>query len=465
MNAVLKPFRKEISWGGSRPAVADKKKRGRLPESQDSSAVGDKQKRARHSERTDSSAVGDEQERARLRERKECGKQRSVRLTEKKDCTKETSVSDAAIVLVRVPTGSRYQPRVESRSDFLSPCEADIGAHGVAGLRNRLRIQPPCSLLGGGAFGKVYRMSAVPWSVVGEVAPQTVAVKVMSKMEETKQEQAQLARHARREIDLLTMVAGSPGIIELLSWTEGLFDVHLAFPLYTEDLHSYTRRGALKVVQPGRSDEMPSICKQLLSGLSRLHELQILHRDVKPLNMLVHLSAVGDVEQTRAVLADLGGAIQISARVGFPAIPLGAQESEPTTYQYRAPELFVWKRCRLCSYPSDVWAMGVSIAQMDLGCVPFGRAQMQRSQMEDIFVDQLRVLYKKSPGSLDAQMRKDPTQFLQVLGALKLQEASCLPWGRSRGSVFQVFLRKFFFPSPESRPLARTLAQDKALSG
>ena len=249
-------------------------------------------------------------------------------------------------------------------------------------------------------------MLAVPWSAaLGSVVPQTVAVKVISKMEDTKEEQTQVAKHARREIALLTMVAGSPGIIELLSWTEGLFDVHLALPVYTEDLHHYTQRGALKVVELGRPDELPSICKQLLTGLSRLHELQILHRDVKPLNMLVHMSAVGDVggvKSTRAVLADLGSACQMNAGVGFLVKPMGG---EPTTYQYRAPELFVASRCRGCSYPCDVWAMGVSIAHMDLGTVPFGRLQMQRSQMEDSFADQLRVLCKANSEMFDVHVR------------------------------------------------------------
>ena len=149
------------------------------------------------------------------------------------------------------------------------------------------------------------------------------------------------------------MVAGSPGIIQLLSWTEGLFDVHLSFPLCTEDLHTYMRRGALKVVRPGPPDNIHCSCKQLLSGLSRLHELQITHRYVKPLNMLVNVSAVGNAEQHIAVLADLGGAIRMSAPVGSACIPVDAQGSDPTTYHYRAPELFVKKQCRRCSYHSD----------------------------------------------------------------------------------------------------------------
>ena len=446
INKVLLKYRKGIQWGGRRIVVASKKKKTKLPKRPNSSAFGDKQRGA------SSAAVGDTQKRA-----------NPQRVTGNSDHKNDTGAPDSTI-------RAESQLLVESRSDVLPPREAAIGAHGVIGLLNRLRIQPPCTLVGGGAFGKVYRMSAVPWSAAtGSVVTQTVAVKVVSKMDDNiSEEQTQVAKHARREIALLTMVAGSPGIVELLSWSEGLFDVHLAFRVYTEDLQRYTQRGALKVVEPGRSDELPSICKQLLTGLSRLHELQILHRDVKPLNMLVHMSAVGDVggvKSTRAVLADLGGACQMTAGVGFLANPVavGVQESEPTTYQYRAPELFVCKRFRRCSYPCDVWAMGVSIAHMDLGNVPFGRLQMRRSQMEDIFADQLRVLCKANSGMFDVHVREDPTQFLKKLGSLKLREASCLPWGRSRGTVFQNFLREFFFLSPESRPLARTLVRETAL--
>ena len=265
-------------------------------------------------------------------------------------------------------------------------CKAAVGADGRTGLRDMLRIQYPCRFLGGGSFGKVYQMSAVPWSAAGEVAPRSVAVKVLSKMKDTGKDEAGLATHdsVRREIDVLTKLAGSPGIVELLSWTEGLFDVHLVFPCYTWDLYNYIRVGEFKIVQPSAVDKMPSICKQLLIGLSRLHELQILHRDLKPLNMLVHVSAVGDFAETRAVLADFGSAIQMSSRAESAGVSMGAQ-SEPTTYEYRAPELFVCERQRDCSCSTDVWAMGVSIVEMDRACVPFGRATVRGCQLEDVF--------------------------------------------------------------------------------
>ena len=448
MDAVLKPFQKGLSWGGWTRAHCRKRP--------SSVTIGGKQERAGPLKEKGSSAVGEELQ------------------------TRQGAVVAPADVSGKSgkdsPKEGKAAVGADGRLGLRNPpleCKAAVGADGRTGLRDMLRIQYPCRFLGGGSFGKVYRMSAVPWSAAGEVAPRSVAVKVLSKMQNTMEDEAGLATHdsVRREIDVLTKLAGSPGIVELLSWTEGLFDVHLVFPFYTWDLYNYIRVGEFKIVQPSAVDKMPSICKQLLIGLSRLHELQILHRDLKPLNMLVHVSAVGDFAETRAVLADFGGAIQMSSRAESAqmssraesaGVSMGAQ-SEPTTYQYRAPELFVCKRQRNCSCSTDVWAMGVSIVEMDRACVPFGRAIVRGSQMEDIFSDQLRVLYKTTPSHFDTQVRKDPHKFLAKLRSLKLQEARCLPWGQSRGNKFQVFMRQFFLPSPESRPLASALAQDAAL--
>ena len=250
---------------------------------------------------------------------------------------------------------------------------------GAASLRNRMRIMVPCQYLGGGSFGNVFRMSAVPWSAVGDVKPEAVAVKVMSKMtmgaKEGNEDQGRMDKHMRRELEILTMLTGTTGVVQLKSWTEGLFDVHLVFPLYPEDLKTYIRRGALKIVQPGDSDKLPNMCKQLLPGLGHLQSLQILHRDIKPANILVDASAVGDAapavggaEKPTVVIADFGGAVHVNVGRVMPVKQAG---SDPQTYQYRAPELFVRKHCRCYSFPCDVWAMQA----------------MMRSQMDEIFQD------------------------------------------------------------------------------
>ena len=314
----------------------------------------------------------------------------------------------------------------------------------------------------------------MPWSAVGDIVPEPVAVKVLFKLEDSFHEQAQMSQPLPMEIKVLTELADCPGIVELLSWTEGLFDAHLVFPLFPEDLHTYIRRGALKIGGSGNFDKLPGICKQLLIGLSHMHNLRILHRDLKPLNMLVNdrASAVGDIDPSAvgdidrrsrlvtAVIADVGGAVKVVSTPVEGGIeedidPSAVGDSEPTTYQYRAPELFVKKKLRRCSYSSDVWAMGVSIAEMDLGVVPFGKSSMRRAQMDEIFKDMLRILYGKGPRHFDEQhfgsscMGKvrstsmSTSDLLVWMSTLQLKQADALPWGKSRGIRFRSFLMVF----------------------
>ena len=97
-------------------------------------------------------------------------------------------------------------------------------------LRNRFRLEKPSKYLGGGSFGKVYQMTAVSDSAFLGVSPIQVAAKVLSELAFTKDKAVECDQYVAQEIDILTLLAGSPGVVQLLSWTEGLFDVHLAPP-------------------------------------------------------------------------------------------------------------------------------------------------------------------------------------------------------------------------------------------
>ena len=122
-----------------------------------------------------------------------------------------------------------------------------------------------------------------------------------------------------------------------------------------------------------------------------MHGLKIVHRDIKPANILVDDSAVGDMSSSavgdkkgpKVVLADFRGACQLQvgpdSALSFSVLKGGR---EATTYQYMAPEMFVWKAERSCSYATDVWAMGVCLVEMDIGQLPFGNARMRRSEMD-----------------------------------------------------------------------------------
>ena len=102
----------------------------------------------------------------------------------------------------------------------------------VATLRGRLRILTPSKYLGGGTFGKVYEMTAVSDSAIAGQSPIQVAVKVLPKKAFTKNNAVECDAYVAQEVSLLTLLAGSLGIVQLLSWSEGLCDVHLAFPTY-----------------------------------------------------------------------------------------------------------------------------------------------------------------------------------------------------------------------------------------
>jgi serine/threonine protein kinase len=292
-----------------------------------------------------------------------------------------------------------------------------------------------------------------------------VAVKVVEKLAFTKDTAVQCDSDVGQEVNFLTTLADVPGVVRLLSWSEGLFDVHMVFRMHPSSLHDVIQRGALTLVSKSQQDIMPGICKQLLLALDHVHTLKIVHTDIKPANILVDdFSAVGENKGPKVVIADFGGARQLEVSANTARsfhVLAGARDT--TTYQFRAPELFLKRVRRSCSFATDVWAMGVTFVVMDIGKVPFGREKIQLNNVDEIFVQQLKILFKAKADAFTENVRNDPVAFNKKLSSCKLVEPHALPWGRTRGVSFQKFMRLFFTPFPPSRPLAGTLLRDEAL--
>ena len=121
-------------------------------------------------------------------------------------------------------------------------------------------------------------------------------------------------------------------------------------PLYHQTLRHYIR-GRSVPLQAGST-----VVKQLSSAVAYLHDCNILHRDIKPPNILVKRQPLA------VVLSDFGAARVI--------LPLDKQPMTPkmVTVYYRAPEILMGQTYAL---PSDVWPTGITFVEVGQGHPPF----------------------------------------------------------------------------------------------
>jgi eukaryotic-like serine/threonine-protein kinase len=124
---------------------------------------------------------------------------------------------------------------------------------------------------------------------------------------------------------------------------------------------------------------------QIAQALAALHDRGVIHRDVKPANVLL---AEEDLSSAELKLADLGlckvfresatGAKPENAAV-VPIFPLSTGGSDLLgTWEYMAPEQ--WIQSKSAGPKADVYSLGVLLFQMVAGRLPF-TAEEQRQWM------------------------------------------------------------------------------------
>lgn len=161
---------------------------------------------------------------------------------------------------------------------------------------------------------------------------------------------------ALREIKLLRMLAPHPHIVRL----QGLLlnpaspDVYAVFERMDMTLHDLVKSRRPHALG---ADARRALLCQLLQGLVHIHQAGVLHRDLKPQNVLVNLAA-GD--HPRLKIADFG----LARAVLEPADQCQGWTDYVTTRWYRAPEVLMGHTytCAL-----DVWSVGCMAAEMAMG--------------------------------------------------------------------------------------------------
>ncbi|CAL2051006.1 unnamed protein product [Caenorhabditis brenneri] len=136
---------------------------------------------------------------------------------------------------------------------------------------------------------------------------------------------------------------------------ENYYNFHLLFELCTQDLENiiFSTDIPLPLIH------LKTISQQILKGLQFVHQASIMHRDVKPGNILVSPNGV-------VKLADFGMSCYYGEKVNGPL------QTNVCTLGYRAPELLLGSK----KYEEkvDIWSLGVIVGEMYLrGFLIFGK--------------------------------------------------------------------------------------------
>lgn len=186
--------------------------------------------------------------------------------------------------------------------------------------------------LGEGTYGVVYK-------AVEKGTDKLVALK---KMRLDDQDEG-VPSTAIREISLLKEL-NHKNVVSLLDVLHSPNKLYLVFEFLDQDLKRYMD----SIKGPIDSLLIKSYLYQLLRGVAYCHARRVLHRDLKPQNLLI--DRFGYLK-----LADFG----LARAFGIPLRPL---THEVVTLWYRPPEILLGSR--QYSTPVDIWSIGCIFAEM-----------------------------------------------------------------------------------------------------
>jgi eukaryotic-like serine/threonine-protein kinase len=263
------------------------------------------------------------------------------------------------------------------------------------------------AVIGEGSFGRVYRGR-------DRRLARLVAVKVIKPWWA---EDPEWVISFEREAQLHASIS-HPGIVQIFDVgfaPEGLY--YVAELVGGESLDVRLRRGRVTV------SEAHDVAEQLASALAQAHEQRVVHRDVKPANVLI-------APDGRVKLGDFGVA-RLAEGSSDPATVLG-------TPRYMAPEQAQGRRT---SPATDVYGMGVVLYEMLAGQAPFTGTSAVELALCHLH-DEPPPLPRAVPLSLalivDRALEKDPADrypdgramalaLAEARGPLALAEARCAP--------------------------------------
>jgi serine/threonine protein kinase len=266
-----------------------------------------------------------------------------------------------------------------------------------------------------------------------------------------------------REISVMKVLS-HPNIIQIHGIYEQGFDIEMVMEYWGENLESFY----LRTEYLNRIELLPSISRQILAACQYLHVSGVLHRDLKPDNILIQDGVVK--------LCDFGLAKKIS--------PLQSRRHsyQMGTLHYRPPELFV-KDQQFYDQSVDVWSIGCVLYEYVIGKpvfagesalvvlwniftqVPTSAEDLQKLQMPTDTAYNTDAFYKLPPlynfqdniSASNVKLLESFKQLVQMMliidpgKRITLQDALAHPFIDSKNLVTACDFTKYFYKRPSCK--------------
>jgi len=251
-------------------------------------------------------------------------------------------------------------------------------------IDKRLNKYAKLEKIGEGTYGLVYKAR-------DKVTNQLVALKKIR----LESEDEGTPSTAVREISILKQLQ-HPNIVQLIEVIHTETSLTLVFEYLDQDLKNYLDACGEKGID---DYTIKSFLFQLLQGIAYCHKHRVLHRDLKPQNLLINME--GELK-----LADFG-----LAR-GF-GIPVKKYTHEVVTLWYRPPDVLMGST--KYSTQVDIWGVGCIFAEMATGR-PLFCGSSDQDQLVKIFKIMGTPTRAEWPGMVDLPEYKNVETYPRYEG-------------------------------------------------
>lgn len=162
--------------------------------------------------------------------------------------------------------------------------------------------------------------------------------------------------------------------------------------------------------------------RDMVSGLSYLHSQRICHNDIKPENILIGRDGV-------LKLADFG-----LSKMLMEGQSRNIFDEKDGTPAFQAPECWSDSETKFGLFPTDVWALGVTLYQLKYGILPF-YSENQEKLVYNIMHKDVEIPLNEDKDLADiirGMLKKDPVERVTV------QQLCVHPWITDKGKYPQL---------------------------